>query len=245
MIFADIHNHSLACVDDGATTEEIMHQMVDAAVADGIELLCLTPHFSPIHFGDNRQVSQNRFNDLQQYAAQWHPQLRLYLSNELRHSPNCDSWLREGFCRTLSDTSLVLVDFPADAAQHLIIRGVSQLLSMGYRPVLAHPERYVNLSGSTLRDFKKDGVLLQINVGSLFGTFGWSVRRRAKQLLVSRQVDLVASDAHDLTHRPPQLSHGYHLTVKLTDKDYADRVFYQNAVDLLENNREGLVKEDE
>jgi tyrosine-protein phosphatase YwqE len=58
-------------------------------------------------------------------------------------------------------------------------------------------------------------------------------------------VCLVASDAHDLQHRPPLLSKGYHLTVKLTDTDYADHIFYGNAVDLLENNLEGLVKEDE
>jgi len=79
----------------------------------------------------------------------------------------------------------------------------------------------------------------------LTGSFGWGARRRARQLLDRRLVTTVASDAHDLSRRPPQLSDGYHLTVKLTDKDYADRVFYRNAVDLLENNREGLVKEDE
>jgi len=245
MIFADIHNHSLASVDDGARSEEMMFKMVDTAYADGTRLLCLTPHFAPVHFGDNRQATLESFEKLQAYAAEHYPQLRLYLGNELRHSPNCDRWLREGFCRPLGDTSLVLVDFPADIGQHLIIRGLSQLLSMGYRPVLAHAERYSNLSKSTVQDFLRNGAQIQINAGSLTGSFGWGARRRARQLLDRRLVTTVASDAHDLSRRPPQLSDGYHLTVKLTDKDYADRVFYRNAVDLLENNREGLVKEDE
>ena len=245
MIFADIHNHSLASVDDGARSEEIMYQMVDAAYADGIRLICLTPHFHPIHFGDNRQNALENFAKLQSYAAERYPDLRLHLGNELRHGPNCDSWIREGFCRPLGNSSLILVDFPVDVAQHLIVRGLSQIMSMGYCPVLAHAERYQYLSSGTIRDLTRNGIKIQINAGSLTGTFGFRPRRRARKLLKNRLVSMVATDAHNLTSRPPQLSNGYHITVKLTDKDYADRVFYRNTVDLLENNQEGLVKEDE
>lgn len=245
MIFADVHNHSLAAVDDGARSEEMMYRMVEAAYAEGTRLLYLTPHFHPVCFGDNRESTLKSFQKLQAYAAEHWPELRLYLGNELRYSPNCDSWLREGFCRTLDGSALVLVDFAADAAQRQIIRGLSQLLSMGYRPVLAHAERYSNLTLGTVRNFVRNGINIQINVGSLAGGFGWGARFRARQLLRHRLVCMAASDAHDLQHRPPLLSKGYHLTVKLTDKDYADRIFYGNAVDLLENNREGLVKEDE
>ena len=245
MIFADIHNHSLAGVDDGARCEEAMFQMVDAAYADGIRLLCLTPHFHPVCFGDNRESSLESFQKLRLYAEERYPQLRLYLGNELRYGPNCDSWLKEGFCRTLGDSSLVLVDFSAEAGQNLIIRGLSQLLSMGYRPVLAHAERYPNLTAKAVGDCLRNGIQIQINAGSLFGSFGFGARIRARRLLRQHLVTLVASDAHNLQHRPPLLSKGYQLTIKLTDTDYADRIFCKNAFDLLENNREGLVKEDE
>lgn len=245
MIFADVHNHSLCDTDDGARSEEIMFRMLDTAYADGIRLLCLTPHFHPLSFGDNQASALENFRKLQSYAAEHCPQLRLYLGNELRYSPNCDSWIREGFCHSLGSTSLILVDFPADAGQKRIVHGLSQLFSMGYSPVLAHAERYPNLPVSAIRTFLRNGIHIQINAGSLTGTFGWGTRRRARQLLRHRLVTMVASDAHDLKHRPPLLSRGYHLAVKLTDKDYADRIFYSNAVDLLENNREGLVKEDE
>ena len=245
MIFADIHNHSLASVDDGARSEETMFQMVDAAYADGTRFLCLTPHFHPVCFGDNRESSLKSFQKLQAYVDARYPDLRLYLGNELRYGPNCDNWMKEGFCRTLGNTSLVLVDFSAEAAQQLIIRGLSQLLSMGYRPVLAHAERYPNLTEAAIRDCIRNGIRIQINAGSLCGSFGLGARIRARRLLRHRLVCTVASDAHDLRHRPALLSKGYQLTLKLTDKDYADRVFCSNAVDLLENNREGLVKEDE
>lgn len=245
MIFADIHNHSLSCVDDGARSEEAMFQMVDAAYADGIRFLCLTPHFHPVCFGDNRATSLKSFQKLQAYAAQRYPKLRLYLGNELRFGPSCDSWLKEGYCRTLNNSSLVLVDFSAEVRQPLIIKGLSQLLSMGYRPVLAHAERYQNLTESAIRDFIHNGIPIQINAGSLYGRFGWRARNRARRLLRRHMVCVVASDAHDLQYRPPLLSKGYEIALKLTDKDYADQVFCHNAVDLLENHPEGLVKEDE
>lgn len=245
MIFADIHNHSLASVDDGARSEEAMYRMVEAAYADGVRYLCLTPHFSPIHFGDNRASALESFQTLKVYVAEHCPQLRLYLGNELRYSPNCDRWIREGSCRTLSDSSLLLVDFSADAGQHQIVRGLSQIMGMGYQPVLAHAERYQNLSAGCIQDFVRNGIRIQVNVGSLTGTFGWGARLRAKQLLRNRLVCMVASDAHDLQRRPPLLSRGYEITKKITDEDYANRVFCHNAIDLLEQAQEGLVKEDE
>lgn len=245
MMFADIHNHSLAAVDDGARSDEMMFRMIDAAYADGTRLLCLTPHFHPVFFGDNRESSLEAFQKLQCYAAEHCPQLKLYLGNELRYGPNCDHWMREGFCRSLGSSALVLVDFSSEASQQLIVRGLSQLLSMGYRPILAHAERYSNLSINAVRSMLRNGIQIQINAGSLTGSFGWRIRIRSRLLLKQHLVCLVASDAHDLKHRPPQLSKAYHLCVKLTDKDYADRLFCINAIDLLENNREGLVKEDE
>lgn len=245
MEFADIHNHSLSGVDDGALSDEIMYRMIDDAYADGTRVLCLTPHFYPLVFGDNREDIHESFQKLRTYAAEHCPGLRLYLGNELRYTLNCDHWIRDGLCRTLDSSSLILVDFSTDATQQQITRGLSQLLSMGYQPILAHAERYPNLSTASIRDFIKNGVRIQINAGSLTGHFGLGSRRRALRLLRNRLVCTVASDAHNLHRRPPTLSKGYHIARKITDQDYADRVFCYNAIGLLENNREGLVKENE
>lgn len=245
MTFADLHNHILSAVDDGADSDQTMYRMTEAAYADGTRVLCLTPHFHPGVFGDNRASGDESFQRLCAYAAEHCPELKLYLGNELRYAPSADRWLREGLCRTLGGSSLILVDFAADAGQSQITRALEQLLSMGYLPVLAHAERYRNLSVNAIREFRGNGIRIQINAGSLSGSFGLSARWQARQLLRNRMVCMVASDAHDLKHRPPLLSRGYQITKKLTDEDYANRVFWYNAIDLLEQTQEGLVKEDE
>ena len=237
MTFADLHNHILSAVDDGAGSDEIMYRMVDAAYQDGIRLMCLTPHFHPGIFGDNRKAGAESFQKLRTYVAEHYPELQLFLGNELRYNHSCDRWLREGYCRTLDGNSLILVDFAADAGQNQITRGLEQLLSMGYRPVLAHAERYHNISPGTIREFRRNGIRIQINSGSLTGSFGWFARLRARRLLRQHLVCMVASDAHDLKHRPPLLSKGYQITKKITDEDYANRIFWYNVIDLLDNSR--------
>ena len=245
MTFADLHNHILSAVDDGADSDETMYRMTEAAYADGTRLLCLTPHFHPGIFGDNRETGEASFQKLRAYAAEHCPELKLFLGNELRYATSSDRWLREGLCRTLAESSLILVDFPADVGQNQITRALEQLLSMGYLPVLAHAERYPNLSMNTIREYRRNGIRIQINAGSLTGSFGLTARLQARRLLRNRMVCLVASDAHDLKHRPPLLSKGYEITKKITDEDYANRVSWSNAIDLLEQPQEGLVKEDE
>ena len=91
MNYADIHMHALFGVDDGPATEKEMFQIMDAAYEDGARLICLTPHFHPGYFGDNRSKTESAFRILLDYEHTAHPDLKLYLANELRYSRSCTS----------------------------------------------------------------------------------------------------------------------------------------------------------
>lgn len=242
MRFADLHNHSLFGVDDGPDTRQQMFEMVDAAWADGIGTICLTPHFHPGYFGENRESSCRAFEVLTRYAAQKYPGLRLYLGNELRYSPECLDWLASGACRTLNGTDYVLVDFAESEPERHIVRGLEQLLSAGYRPVLAHAERYRSLSQQQIRSLSRDGVWIQTDVQSLFGVYGLGARLRCSGLLKQKLVDIAATDAHSMGRRSPILSRGYREVVRKYGEAYADAVFADNPLLLLEGeDREGAI----
>lgn len=240
MNFADIHIHGLTGADDGAQSDEMMFRMVDLAYGDGTRLLCLTPHFHLGYFGDNRQTAAESFARLRDYTRERYPDLELCLGNELRYGPDCGSWLQDGLCLTLNHTDLVLVDFSAGEGSRSIIRGLERLMNMGYSPVLAHAERYWELSMGDLRQLHRKGVLLQVNAGSLMGKFGLEARLRAGRLIRERLVSMVATDAHDDRKRPPDLSRACRRVRKMTDPQYAEEVFYLNAAALLRSNQEGL-----
>jgi len=234
MKFADMHIHGLFGVDDGPKTEQGMHKLIAAAYKDGTRVMCLTPHYHPGYFGENRKKSEQAFAMLQAVAAERYPGLKLYLGNEVRYSPAAIEWLASGACRTLNGTDCVLVDFYQSENQKTIVRVLENLLNSGYIPVLAHAERYDNLSAGALRDLSRNGVWIQLDVQSLFGGYGMRARFRSKRMLKAGLVDIVSSDAHDLGKRSPGLRKGYEYVAQKYAHEYADAIFYKNAVRLLQ-----------
>lgn len=246
MEFADLHIHALCNVDDGANTEQEMFSMIDASYADGVRTLCLTPHFHPGYFGNNHLAAKQTFDLLQTYIQRKYPQMTLYLGNELRYSGNCISWLEEGLCRTLNNTRYCLVDFMENEKEKTIIAGVEKLLNAGYCPILAHAERYCKLERKLqrLEEFRSNGITIQVDAQSLFGAMGRRIQRRARNIVNSRLADLIASDAHDCTRRPPGLSKAYAYIKARTDSTYAGAVCCHNALHLLQRsvNKEDSAK---
>lgn len=234
MRFADLHNHTLWGVDDGAGTEQEMFAMLDKAYADGVEVICLTPHFHPGYFGVHQEQIDQTFDTLTRYASEKYPDLRLYLGNELRCSGECLSWLESGACRSLNGTDYVLVDFHEGESERNVVRGLQRLLSAGYKPVLAHAERYRNLSMKAVWELNRNGVWIQIDVQSLFGVYGLGARMRSRNLLRNKLVGIAASDAHGLGRRSPVLSRGYREIERKYGSIYAEGIFWKNPLQLLE-----------
>ena len=79
---------------------------------------------------------------------------------------------------------------------------VFNLLAAGYRPVLAHPERYTYLYGrfEELAQIREQGVLLQVNLNSLTGYYSAGAKRVAEKLIDEGLVDLLGTDTHHLKH---------------------------------------------
>lgn len=235
MIFADLHIHALAGCDDGAKTEEEMFQMVDLAYRTGTRVLCLTPHYHPGFFGENREKSEDAFSRLYAIAAERYPDLELYLGNELRYDRAALSWLREGKCRTLNNSRYVLVDFTAKESQTVIEKGLHRLLSGGYIPILAHVERYRALWGKTavLHSLKSKGIMLQMDAGAPLGEYGMGEKLWARKLLKQRWIDLVSSDGHDMTRYLPSLSEVYGFLKNKYGTDYAEQLCGANIAELI------------
>lgn len=241
MFFADLHCHGLFEVDDGATSEETMHAMLDAAYADGTRYLCFTPHFHLGYFGNNTKARDAAFSNAEKYVNIRHPDLKICLGNELRYSRECISWLEEGLCLTLNGTNYVLVDFSESERAKTIVDGVNRILNAGYIPVLAHAERYDGLNANTkdIQSFHQDGVLVQVDSQSLLGGFGAAAKRRAKAMIRQNLVDFISTDAHDMRRRPPEMSEAFLYLERKFGRTYAERLCKDNALQLLWQGAEG------
>ena len=232
LTLADVHNHSLFGVDDGATDEDKMWEMVSRSYEEGVRYLCLTPHYHPGYYGDNIEASKQAFDILKAKCESAYPDLKLLLANELHYSDGCVSWIKDKLCRTMRGSRMVLVDFRENADEAFIVKSLQRMTAAGYEPILAHAERYMKLSLGAIKMLKQDGVLIQINTGSCFGDFGARARHLAKKLLALRMADLVGSDAHNMGDRSPEMRRCYELIAKKYSRDYANYVCRDNAVSL-------------
>ena len=229
--YFDLHTHLLCGVDDGATSEKEMFAMLDMAYADGTGAICLTPHFSPYLFGDTYESSQAAFEVLREYAEKTYPNLKLFLGHELGYYDGCIEALDRGKCRTLAGSRYVLVDFPEDVEFFQIECAIGRLRSAGYRPVLAHAERYRCLAAhmAWVTEFHESGGVVQVNAADVVGGWGRSAKALWKKLVREHLVDIVSSDGHNLTSRQPKMSVCMDFLSRYCDAEQVRALTWGNA----------------
>lgn len=236
MEFVDIHIHALPNVDDGAKTVDDLKKMIDASYRSGTRKICFTPHYHPGFFGFNKDKIPGMYKIAQRYVSQTYPDMKYFLGNELRYSPQSIDWLSNGDCKTMNGTRYVLVDFSEKEETNVIENGLYALLGSGWTPILAHAERYVKLHGNVdmFLKFREDGIILQADTQSLFNGFGPKIKHQCKKMLSARLIDVISSDAHNVTTRPPEMDKCFEYVCKKYGQEYARYLFNLNASNILD-----------
>ena len=231
----DAHIHALYGVDDGAKTREEMYSIIDASYEQGVRVVCVTPHFYPSLFGDNAEKTERVFRELREYAEEKYEDLVLCLGNELHYQQGFCEWVESGKCKTLNGTDYVLLDYRESESLQTIQEGLLRLLNSGYKPILAHVERYGKLFGrmKELRRLKRDGVLLQLDAGSVLGDFGLAVKWQSMRLLSGGYADFISSDAHNLTSRRTKMLECCTLIQNKYGVRAAEELFRDRALSIL------------
>jgi tyrosine-protein phosphatase YwqE len=78
---------------------------------------------------------------------------------------------------------------------------IFSIQAAGYKPILAHPERYLYEEDiSTYLRLKDKGVLIQMNLLSVLGYYGKGVKTLADNFMAGGLYDFCGSDAHHIRH---------------------------------------------
>ena len=229
--FFDLHSHMLCGVDDGAKTADEMFAMLEAAYRDGVRALCLTPHYSPYHFGNTFEKSEKSFALLQAYVAEHYPDMKLFLGNELGYHHNALAALDSGECRTINKSRYVLMDFPEAVDFFELQTAVERLQRAGYIVILAHTERYRCLFHEFrwIESFVDEGGVVQVNASSCVGSWGKGAEKQWKKLLRKGLIHIISSDGHNLTSRQPLMSVCMPFLQKHCHEEYINHIVWENA----------------
>lgn len=197
----DLHSHILPGQDDGAQSLEQSLSMARMAVDSGVSVMAATPHCTEEADMQTRAVWEMLAEALQENGIP----LRLCPGMEIFGTPDTARLLREGRLLTLNDSRYPLIEFSFHTDGSLETRILKSVIRAGYRPVVAHPERYrcIQRDPGLANAWKRMGCLFQINRGSLLGRFGEAARTVAFELVGHGFASAVASDAHSSRIRTP------------------------------------------
>lgn len=234
---ADVHMHVIPGVDDGSYHLSMSEDLLILAYRQGVRTVFATPHSSAFSYAPELVLQQ--FAALQERMAATPFDLRLCLGCEVRcEPPSMDQTLarlERGIYPSLNGTRYVLTEFRTSVRPEQAVEMVERLVRQGWRPVIAHVERYPALcSGSgAIGRIRAEGGLLQINACSLDDEPDPAVRTRARTLLAGGDVSFLGSDAHRMDHRPPSVRHGLDYLYASCPPAEADAVAFGNAERLL------------
>ena len=235
----DIHNHILPMVDDGAKTVVEALKMIKMQENDGVKNIILTPHYRKGMFETSAEEIEWKFHKFQEYVEKKGFDVNLYLGRECYADTALMETLLKNPSFQMNGTRFVLVEFSYHYDFQKIRNSVYELVSEGYNPILAHIERYacLNKHNEYIEELIQMGAYMQINTSAVLGKMGFSQKHFCKKVLQEHLIHFIASDAHSLQKRRPNMKECKKYVEKKVGVEYANEIFVRNPQLILEENR--------
>ena len=233
----DIHCHILPGVDDGAKNMDIALGLIDKEIEAGVETIILTPHFRKEMFEPEMEDIWNAYDELV-YETK-HKNIRLFLGCEFHANMEMVETLEKGHRPTLANSRYVLTEFSQNSTRAFIKERTDALLTSGYRPIIAHIERYRALRKDfdLIADLIEMGCEMQVNADAVIGKNGLGTQRFCKKLMQEDMLHYVASDAHNLKGRTTRIGECCEYLKKHMGRLYTSRIMRDNPSKIIESAR--------
>ena len=193
----DIHCHLLHEIDDGSRNMDESLKQLNVMAAGGITHAFLTSHYFRGHYHYTRDEYMSKFKMLQQEAKNQSIPIELIPGFEVFLQPGIEDDIVQHQL-TLGDSSYVLIESELNGLPSDFYDNVYKILRKGFKPILAHAERYVSIMAKSneAKDLVDRNMYIQVNGGSLTGLYGDKVQRTAWKLVENGLAHFIGSDDH-------------------------------------------------
>jgi len=222
----DLHCHLLPGIDDGPKSIEESLAMARHAANAGITKIVTTPHITPGRYDNSLASIQPVFEKLKATIKERAIPIEISFAAEIRFDPIIIDMVNNNILPILGEYEgerIILLEFPHSHIPPGCEELIQWLADKGVRVLIAHPER----NGSVLANIEKItslikmGCLLQITAGALTGVFKDGPRQCAVELLKRGWVSIIASDAHNIHTRCPELEPARQAAAKIVGEEEA------------------------
>lgn len=227
----DVHCHLIPGVDDGAGNMEESIRAIEEEYKQGVGTIICTSHMSGKDQKEQGEKIWIQFHRLQKSLLEmpFGREMKLYLGNEMFYSDTALELLQAGVIHTMAESQYVLVEFSPSVEYRLLYRGMRNLLTGGYLPILAHMERYECLAReSRLRELEEAGVYLQVNAATLRRGIFDSTANRVRKLTKQGRIHFLGTDTHGMSYRPPKIQDAVRWIEKHCSEEIAGRMLYEH-----------------
>jgi len=197
----DVHSHFIPGIDDGAETMEDSMALIKSFYDLGYKKVITTPHILTDGYPNTPEIILDGLEKVrvalkhENIPIQMEAAAEYYIDFDFGRKIEEEKLLTFGKNYLLFEISYLN---PPDNLEQIIFK----LLTSGYKPVLAHPERY-NFWHHTFEKYeqlKEKGLLFQLNINSLTGYYSRAAKKVAERMVEKNMVDFLGSDCHHSGH---------------------------------------------
>ena len=234
----DIHSHIIPGVDDGSRDMETSIALLKMAAENGTTDIIATPHVIDVSTTLTWDAIRCHVEVLQQKADEEGIPITIYPGAETELNWDLLELIREDHSRfCLAGSRYLLMEMPSLMLPPHLEEMIYELQVMDIVPVLAHPERQMQLmeKPETLLKLLKRGCVAQSNGGSLTGVFGPKPYEKVRMLLNNHMTAFLGSDAHNLRHRNTNLKEAREKITEYWGEETAKELLGTLPLHILQN----------
>jgi len=196
-----MHSHILPGIDDGAPDLETSLQLIRGLQEMGYRKLIATPHIYKELYPNTIETIRNALSLVHIGTKNAGIDVEIDAAAEYFLDEHFEDLLSRDELLTLPDRH-VLIEMSFMAPHPKLNEIVFQLCTKGYKPILAHPERYLYYAADLeqferIRDF---GCKMQVNILSLCGYYGKPSQKLAQRLIERGLITFLGTDLHHPRH---------------------------------------------
>jgi len=197
----DMHSHVIPGIDDGAQNIGQSLALIYAYMDMGFRKIITTPHIMADYYRNTPEIINRGLDSLREELQLQNINFEIEAAAEYYLDEVFETKLDKGNMLTIGGDYLLFeisfVNYPQNLMD--IIRKIQD---KGYKPILAHPERYPYFFESMdhYQRIKETGCYLQLNTISLTGYYGKSSQKVAEELVDNILIDFIGSDMHHIKH---------------------------------------------
>lgn len=195
----DLHSHLIPGIDDGSKSIEDSVQMIRALKDLGFNKIITTPHIMSDYYRNTPDIILSGRDKVREALAKENIDIPFDAAAEYYYDEYFVDILKKQKLLTIADDYL-LFELSYLTKPTGVREIIFEMQMKGYKPLLAHPERYPFLKLSEYEEYKQAGCLFQLNVLSLTGHYGSQAKQIAEQLIDHNLIDFVATDLHHMQH---------------------------------------------